>query len=559
MDLDHQKKITPWKRFFKLLTPDIKEIRNLYIYAVFAGLISLSLPLGIQAIVNLIQGGSLNSSWVVMIIVVVVGVVFSGILQLFQLRITEDLKQKIFSRAAFEFAYRVPKVKLEELYKKYAPELMNRFFDIIAVQKSLAKILMDFSTALIQMIFGLILLSFYHPFFIAFSLVLVSVLVIIVKLTAKKGLATSIQESKYKYAVVHWLEDLARSSTTFKLAGENDLIMKRTNEWNGKYINARESHFKILMGQYSMLIVFKVIVVTGLLALGGFLVMEQMMNLGQFVAAEIVILVVINSVEKLILNVDIIYDVLTSLEKVGQVVDMELEKEEGREFLPVENGIAVSAQGLSFSYPGGTKLQLDDVNLNVDAGEKVLLKGVPGEGKSTLLKLIAGMYCPSKGKIYVDGNPIQSLNLLTYRNRVGVCLPEETLFNGTVIENISLGRSWISDEDVVSLIKQAGLSEAINELSDGIDTVIGPENMVVAPYLAKSILLLRAVAGKPKLLLLEYAFDELAEGLQKRLVDFVFDENRGFTLIAISRTDILLDKVNKVFQVTREEIKNITN
>ena len=156
-------------RFWRLLKPDRKEIRNIYFYAIFAGLVNLSLPIGIQSIINLIQGGQMSTSLIVLIFFVILGVTFTGVLQVNQLVISEHLQQKIFARAAFEFSYRLPKIRLEAMYKHFAPELMNRFFDIVSIQKGLTKILIDFSTASIQTIFGLILLSLYHPFFIIFS------------------------------------------------------------------------------------------------------------------------------------------------------------------------------------------------------------------------------------------------------------------------------------------------------------------------------------------------------------------------------------------------------
>ena len=162
--------LTPLKRFWKLLQKDKKEIRYVYLYAIFTGLVNLSLPIGIQAIINLIQGGAVSTAWIVLVTFVILGIIFSGILQISQLKITEILQQKLFTRAAFEFAFRIPNIKMSALYKHYAPELMNRFFDIISVQKGISKILIDFSSASIQVVFGLILLSLYHPFFIIFSL-----------------------------------------------------------------------------------------------------------------------------------------------------------------------------------------------------------------------------------------------------------------------------------------------------------------------------------------------------------------------------------------------------
>ena len=158
--------LTPWQRLVGLLQLDRKDIMQTFYYAIFAGIVNLSLPLGIQAIINLLQGAQISTSWIVLVVLVTMGVVFGGFLQLMQIRIIENVQQKIFTRASFEFTYRFPKIKMSELRNYYPPELANRFFDTLTTQKGLAKILVDFPAAILQIIFGLMLLSFYHPFFI---------------------------------------------------------------------------------------------------------------------------------------------------------------------------------------------------------------------------------------------------------------------------------------------------------------------------------------------------------------------------------------------------------
>ena len=134
MELLDQMKLSPLDRFWRMLKPDSSEIKNVYTYAIFRGLVNLSMPLGIQAIINLIQGGRFSTSWVILVALVSGGIALTGLLQIYQLRIVENLQQKIFARAAFEFAYRVPRIRMDHLAKSYAPELMNRFFDIINIQ-----------------------------------------------------------------------------------------------------------------------------------------------------------------------------------------------------------------------------------------------------------------------------------------------------------------------------------------------------------------------------------------------------------------------------------------
>ncbi|MFQ3214198.1 MAG: ABC-type bacteriocin/lantibiotic exporter with double-glycine peptidase domain, partial [Marivirga sp.] len=276
----------PFQRFIDLLRPEKDLIVIIYIYGIFAGLISLTLPLGIQAIINFIMGGDVSTSWILLVIFVILGIIITGVLQVKQLSITETLQQKIFTKASFEFAYRIPRFNLNQVKDTYLPELINRFFDTVSVQKGLSKILLDFSTGALQILFGLILLSFYHPFFIIFSFLLVILIFMIIRFTGPKGLKTSMDESHYKYQTAHWLEELARNVETFKMATDSTLPLENNDRNTENYLKSRQSHFKVVVSQFSMMIAFKALVAAGLLLIGGILVFQQQMNIGQFVAAE---------------------------------------------------------------------------------------------------------------------------------------------------------------------------------------------------------------------------------------------------------------------------------
>ncbi|MFT5019199.1 MAG: ABC-type bacteriocin/lantibiotic exporter with double-glycine peptidase domain [Polaribacter sp.] len=550
--------ITPMQRFWRLLHPDRKEIRNVYVYAVFNGLINLSLPLGIQAIINLIQGGEVSTAWIVLVSVVVIGVAVTGVLQIAQLRITENLQQKIFARSAFEFAFRIPRVKMEAIYKHYAPELMNRFFDTLTVQKGLPKILIDFSSAGLQVVFGLILLSFYHPFFIIFSLILILLVIAIFRLTGKPGLVTSLRESKYKYKVAHWLEELARIGTTFKLAGKTELPLTRLNGEVEKYLDAREEHFKILVQQYSLMVGFKALIAAGLLAIGGILVMQQLMNIGQFVAAEIIILLIMASVEKLVMSMETIYDVITALEKIGQVTDLEIDRAEGIETI-CENdnrGMTVDLKDVYFTYPDGDKEILCGITEGFKAGESVIISGENGSGKSTLLQIIAGLYDVTKGKLIYNGLPIGNLQLAALRSIIGDCLTQEQLFDGTVIDNITMGREGATFENVKWAVKNLLLEDVISGLPYGYDTVLDPQGKKLPKSTVQKLLLARSIADKPKLLLLEDALEHMDEKERHAIIDFLLGEENDWTLVAVSSSRYFKVKADRAIEMKKGHFPN---
>lgn len=551
--------MTPVQRLINMLKVDGKEIRDVYAYAVFNGLINLSLPLGIQAIINLIQGGQVSTSWILLVIFVVAGVAASGVLQIFQMRITENLQQKIFARAAFDFAYRIPKIKSTAINNYFPPELVNRFFDILTVQKGLSKILIDISSATLQILFGLILLSFYHPFFILFSFILIFLVYAIFRITAKRGLETSLTESKHKYRVAHWLEEVARTVVTFKIAGKTDLSLHRVDTHVDDYLKARESHFKVLVQQFSMMVVFKVIVATGLLAIGGILVMEQMMNIGQFVAAEIIILLVMGSVEKLIVSLETIYDVLTGVEKIGQVTDLELENGDGIDLKAecTTEGMEIDLNEVYFQYPGYNYDVIKNLNAKIGKGEILSIVGENKSGKSTLVHLLAAMYDVNSGTISYNGFPKNNLDIHSLRAVIGGSLIEDELFDGSLLENISVGRKDATFENVKWAIEKMGLVDFVKSLPKGYDTVLDPLGKKIPKSIVQKIKLARAIADKPKLLLLEYSFEYLNKDDRYKIIDFLCSGEVNWTVIVVSSDVYMLQKAHRIAYMKNGKFEKI--
>jgi ABC-type bacteriocin/lantibiotic exporter with double-glycine peptidase domain len=528
---------TPLQRFYNLLKLDKRDISQIIFYAIFAGLVSLSLPLGIQAIINLIQAGQVSISWIVLVVIVVIGVALVGILSLMQLRITENLQQKIFVRSSFEFSYRLPKIKFEELYNQYPPELANRFFDTISIQKGTSKLLIDFSTALLQILFGIILLSLYHPFFIFFGILLIVLLYSIFKFSYNPGLSSSMKESKYKYKVASWLQEIARNNFSFRKQDNFDFALNKNNILVDEYLNYREKHFKVIKRQFSQLIVFKVIITACLLLIGGYLVLNQKMNIGQFVAAEIIILLVLNSVEKLIVGLESLYDVLTSVEKIGQIVDLNIEEPQAKNQDYCFTNITLEAENLRFKFPDSMDDVLDKINLKIDQSEKIYLEGGNGSGKTTLLRILSGGMQPISGSFFINDDTYRKIDLAQYRSQIGTITQGETPFEGTILENITFNNPLVSHDDIKWAIESVKLGTFIKTLQDGLDTKIFPDGRQLSSSNAQKILLARSIVNKPKILFFEDPLDKMDEEATKEIIDFITDAKNKWTVIVSSKNE----------------------
>lgn len=542
-----------WSRFFNLLSLEKRDIFQIFNYAIFTGALALSLPLGIQAIVNLIQGAQISSSWIILVILVTLGVSFTGTLQLMQLRIIETLQQRVFTLASFELSYRFPKLKMNALRNIYPPELANRFFDTLSIQKGFAKILIDVPTALIQIVFALILLSFYHPFFIFFGLGLILLMIFLFQYTVNRGLNTSLEESKHKYRVAHWIQEIARSIVSFKLSSTSDLSMKKTDQYVSKYLNAREAHFRVIKLQYIKLIGFKVAITSGLLIIGGILVLNQQMNIGQFVAAEIIILLVIASVEKLIVNLETLYDMLTSIEKLGQLVDLEIENQEGK-MLNENDPFILELKDIEYAVPDLEKPILSEINLKIQPKEKILVQGGSGSGKSSLLRILSGIIEPTRGTVFVGQHNLKALQLQSYRSTLGLSLSDEVLFEGTIRENITLDDENITETTIQHLMDVLHLDNFIKTLPLGLETIIHPEGKIISQSTSKKLILARAILRKPQGLILEDPLDVYTPDESKKIINYLCLDKHPWSMIVVSNNDFWEEKCDKIIQLNKGKI-----
>lgn len=340
-----------FRSFLSMLHLDRKDISAIYVFAILAGLVQLSLPLGIQTIISFVMAGSLSTSIIVLIILVVAGTFLSGLLQVRQLQLIEKLKQKIFLRYALEFSDRLPRLNVEKLDQYHLPEMVNRFFEIPSLQKGIEKILLDIPTSVIQILLGLMLLSFYHPVFIAFGAILLTCILLILRFTSQRGFSASLEASDYKYHVAAWLQEMARMIKSFKYARNSSIHIQKTDALIGGYLAARTGYFKILLMQAWSFISFKTLITAAMLLVGALLLVDQEINIGQFIAADIVIISIIASVEKLINNLDKIYDSFTSIEKMNLVTEAFTEKEGHIELPDNGKGVRIDFDEVVFWLP----------------------------------------------------------------------------------------------------------------------------------------------------------------------------------------------------------------
>lgn len=521
------------RALFKYITKEKKDVAAIYIYAILSGLVQLSIPLGIQAIVSFVMGATMVTSLYLLIGFVVLGTFLAGLFRIKVMQIIEKIQQKIFVEYAIAFAEKLPNINLSSTKKYYLPELVNRFFEAPNLQKGISKILLDIPTALIQIVFGILLLSFYHPWFLVFGAIVIVIVALIFRYTMDSGIQSSVEESDKKYDVASWLEDIAGAIKTFKINSKDELHLAGTDERVVSYLAHRTSHFRVLEFQYKAIIGFKVIMTLVMLAIGTYLLVQQELNIGAFIATEIVVLNMMTAVEKLIKNLESYYDVIASLVKLDKVTEL---KEETNADIVLEHkvgGMELAFRGVSFSF-NDNKSILSNLNFDIQPNTLTTITGDLGAGKSLLLNMLAGFYDPVSGSILFDKVPLKNLDKISLRNLIGIYMDDLKIIKGTLQDNILVGRRDVSTEDILELSEEIGIEHLSSQFTNGFFTELSETDTEISFSSKKKILLLRALLGKHRLLLLDDPLAGMNATFKSKMVSYLNEIKKTTTVIVVS-------------------------
>lgn len=532
--MEHHKihTISPLQRLLQLIIAERKDIALVIIYGIAVGIFSLVVPIAAQSLVNTVAFNSLLQPILVLTSIVLLMLGIASILRIIQTAIVENIQQRIFARISLDLAYRLPRIRIEAYDQARGTELVNRFFEVLTVQKTAALMLLDGLTIVLQAAIGLILLAFYHPILLAFDVFLAVCMGVVIWIPARRAISTSIKESKEKYKVAAWLEEIARNPLAFKLLQGAHHALTRADELTRDYLFARKAHFRTLVRQISGTLLVQTIVSALLLGLGSVLVIKKQLTLGQLVAAEIVVTMVVSGFAKFGKYLESFYDLTASVDKLGNLFDLPLEHEEGEssESIAKATSFTVQFKNVSFYYKSSSLPALFEINFLAGPKARLGIDGVNGSGKSTLLDLIVGLRLPKSGAVEISGIDLREAKLEEVRKHVALVRKVE-IFDGSILENIRVGRCDISIEEVRDALFKVSLLDEISVLPNGLMTDLTGSLNPLSAGQAQRLMLARAIVGKPKLLLLDEALENIDSKTKSHILKSLFDSNAPWTLI----------------------------
>jgi putative ABC transport system ATP-binding protein len=537
---------SPLRRARQLLALDGQDIVVIVIYGVALGLLSLAVPVAVQSLVNTVAFGSLIQPLVVLTVMLALALTGAGILRALQIRIAEMLQRRLFVRMVTEIGARLPRMSGPALRDANGPELLNRFFDVFTTQKSVASLLLGGIDAVLIALVGLIVLAFYHPALLAFDLVLILGAALVLIPLGRGGTATSIAESKAKYAVVGWLEEMARHPLSFKLAGGDDLAQVQVETLAKSYLDKRDRHFRIVYRQVVGALSIEVVASVALLAVGGLLVIERQLSIGQLVAAELIVTAVVVSLAKLGGKVEVFYDLVAAVDKLGEILDLPLERRDGEN--PSPDSTAGSELLLdAVEIDADFTVRPTRVSLKVDPGERLSIAGTERE-TAALVDSIFGLRVPRAGVIEVGGHDIRDLSLRALRNRVALVRGAE-VFPGCILDNLRAAKSGLSAEEAWEALARVGIAEAVKSLPEGLATPLYTDGAPLSRTEVVALTIARALAGKPSLLVLDRTLDRIDPRAGARIAESL-SEGFASALLIVSEDSAIQAQMDQHIEIS---------
>lgn len=540
--------LQPFRRLSRHLTIERPIVLTIVIYSIAIGLLSLAFPIATQSLVNTIAFGNVYQPIVVLTIIVAVVLIVAALLQSLRVWVVEVLQQRLFVRVASDSVNRLLRARGDAFKEHHGPELVNRFFDVVTLQKAAASLLIDGLTIVMQSTIGLVLLALYHPWLLAFDLFLLAAILFIIFPLGRGAVTTAVEESRAKYEVVAWFEEIARHPITFKSPDAANLAVMKADELTGKYLRHRKQHFRILFRQVVGSYALHAIASATLLGVGGFLVINRQLTLGQLVAAELVVEIVVIGFSKLGKHLESYYDLLAAMDKLGYLEDLPLESDPPVPTPALSRAPAEAAlRSVSLSY--GTRPVFLNTSMDIRPGLCVGLSGWSGNGKSTLLDLFYGLRDPNAGAVEIDSIDIREWDRAKLRQQVMLIRSAE-IFEGSILDNLQLGNQAVDLMEIRWALDKVGLLADVQAFPEGLNTQLSTGGRPLSEGQAMRLVFARALVRRPRFLLIDEALDSIkdAPGADV-LMQGLFAKDKPWTLVVASASPDLLARCDAIYEI----------
>lgn len=510
--------VSPLIVLWQMLRPELKDIVSAVAISGVAGLLLLSIPVTAQQLVRNVTFATLYQPIIVLSLVLLGLLGFVAALQMLHIYTAEIIQRRLYARVAAKVARHLPWVTPEAQHEHDLPELMNRFLDVGIIQKTLASLIVDGVAIVLSTVIGMSVMAFYHPFLLGYDLMLLLCLTVVIFVLGRGGIRSAIQESKAKYQTVAWLQDLAANCSVVQEYQLRNYAAETTDVMVIQYLKKRRAHFRILIRQVLVVLGTQALATTTLLGLGGYLVLQEQLTLGQLVAAELIVATIVASFAKLGKHIESWYDLLAAVDKVAHLTDLPVVTLTGTMALPRQGGVLVE---LLRHVSGGKETARSNENhavvtkdhrdqISISPGQIEVLYDWADDDRMDVLQAFRDPATASEWSVKLDGLNLHEIRPDARWLHVAI-LDTLSVFPGTVAENVHLHRSNVTDVQVRRILKELGLTSELQDMHVDLDAPLGPHGSPLSVRQLHKLHLARALAGQPRLLVLDHWLDVLGD------------------------------------------------
>ncbi len=517
----------------------------IFSYSIAIGLFSLIVPLTVQELVNTFAFAIQPITVVTLAGVMVAGLLFVGAFRALQFYAVEVLERRVFARVALGMAQQLPHLQFLEFQPRYA----NYFMETVFMQRALSVLLVDLINVIVGGTVGMTILVFYHPYFLLYNALILSGFTVVVFLMSHGGLKATIDMSHAKYETLHWLQEISHNLLHFKSTDSQALLLRRTDEFVHSYLETRHTRFAILIRQYLGSVGWQAVAHSGLLAIAGWLLSIGQLTLGQLVAAEVVVGGLLLSFDAVVKRMGHIYYFLTGLNELDFLFSLPKDQASATLSVPLPDptihGIRMTCKDIAVIHPGMPPT-FEPFNLEVIPGEKIGVYTSTAAAKTALARVLAGLETPTGGVLRYNGVDLRHLELHAINRCRGFMLDSQlTLFEGTIEDNIVLGRSSIPYSDVQWALRFTELEEDVDALPQGLKTHIRAPGQILAPTHITRILLARAILARPQILIFDGIIHTMPPAMRETVLRRLCSKDEPWSVIFVSNDPNLTPHVDR--------------
>ncbi len=481
----------------QVLGPDAGFVRVALLYGAAISLLSLATPISVQLLINSVANTALPAPLITLAAILFTLLATAGVLSAFRVHLMAVFERRFFARLVAEITLRAVHAQNPFFVDSRRGDLFNRFFDTVVVQKSLTSLLIGGFTIVLQSFVGLVVTSFYHPFFLAFNAVVVLLVVVIWWVWAHASLRSAVTKSHAKHATAHWLDSVGGSNGIYKSSRHMAFAIDRSEAMTASYVACHRAHFRQTFGQTIALLLLYALASAGLLALGGWLILQGELSIGQLVAAELILSGVFYGIAQLGTYLETFYDLAASLEELSLFWDVPQE--------PAPDGNAPA-------LPDGA-IRLRNVrhagnmfDFSLESGLQVGVIAAPGVERS-LVALLKRLQVPESGFVSVGGSDLGTFDMYRLRSDV-IVLDRPTIIEMTIREYLGLSAPG-RPEEVLAALELVGLAQRIGDLPGGLEATLSSSGWPLSVGETMALKLAGAMLARPRVLMLSPLFDIL--------------------------------------------------